>query len=94
MPQHFAVTYSYGPAEEQAKHRPQHRAYLGALVERGCLKASGPFTDEQAPGALLIFEAESPAEVQELLDADPMVTGGAVTGVEIRSWNPVLGTVG
>ncbi|WP_129659725.1 YciI family protein [Rothia halotolerans] len=94
MPQHFAVTYSYGPAEEQAKHRPEHRAYLGALLERGALKVSGPYSDEGSPGALLVFEADSPEEVRALLDDDPMVLGGAVTGVEIRSWNPVLGTVG
>lgn len=94
MAEHFAVLYSYGPAEEQARHRPAHRAYLGQLLEQGHLLVSGPFTDGQDEGALLVFRAESAAEVEELLHQDPMYLNGVVTGMRIRAWNPVLGTVG
>lgn len=91
---HFAVHYSYGPAEEQAKHRGEHRAYLGSLLEKGSLLVSGPYVDEAADGALLIFSAESADEVDSLLRQDPMFVNGVVTSHEIREWNPVLGTVG
>lgn len=90
----FACLYEYGPAEEQAKFRPDHRNYLGTLLEEGKLAASGPFTTGETPGALLIFKAESVAEVEEIIAHDPMNIGGAVLSYEIRQWNPVLGSVG
>ncbi|GGH63199.1 YciI family protein [Rothia aerolata] len=90
----FAVTYVYGPAEEQAKYRPDHRAYLTSQLEAGKLLASGPYVSEERPGALLIFSAESESEVAEILKNDPMNIGGAVLSSEIREWNPVLGSLG
>lgn len=90
----FAVHYSYGPEEQQAQHRPEHRAYLSSLLEQGSLLASGPYTDDSAAGALLIVEAEDSAAVQALLDQDPMMIHGVVTAHEIREWNVVLGSVG
>lgn len=91
MSEHFAVNYLYGPAEEQARHRPEHRAYLSELVDRGLLLASGPFTDQEEPGALLVFRAESAEEVEELTRGDPMHRHGVVREHRIRPWNPVLG---
>ncbi|MDO4917120.1 MAG: YciI family protein [Rothia sp. (in: high G+C Gram-positive bacteria)] len=90
----YACLYEYGPAEEQAKFRPDHRSYLGTLLEEGKLAASGPFTTGGIPGALLIFKAESIAEIEEIIAHDPMNIGGAVLSFEIRQWNPVLGSVG
>lgn len=91
--EHFAVLYSYGPAEAQAAHRPAHRRFLAGLLEQGRLLVSGPFTDG-SDQALLILRAESEEEVAQLLDEDPMRTGGVVTERRIHRWNPVLGTVG
>ena len=54
----FAVTYSYGgPVEVLNEHRPAHRAYLGELAQQGKVMGSGPFTDDGAAGALLVFSA-------------------------------------
>ncbi|MBE8527974.1 hypothetical protein I6G21_06970 [Rothia kristinae] len=91
--EHFAVLYSYGPAEAQAAHRPAHRRFLAGLLDEGKLLVSGPFTDG-SDQALLILRAESEEEVAQLLDEDPMRTGGVVTERRIHRWNPVLGTVG
>lgn len=90
----FAVHYSYGPAEQQAQHRGEHRAYLSTLLEQGSLLASGPYTDGISEAALLIFEAESAEAVQKLLDQDPMMVHGVVRQHQIREWNVVLGSVG
>ena len=90
---YFATEYVYGPAEEQAKHRPAHREYLGSLIEEGKLAASGPYLSGEA-GALLIFIAESEEEVITMIEKDPMRVGGAVLSYDIREWNPVLGKVG
>ena len=91
---YFACTYVYGPAEEQAKFRPAHRAYLGELVEAGQLAASGPFVGEDDPGALLLFIGQSTEEVEELIAHDPMHQGGAVLSYTVREWSPVMGSVG
>lgn len=90
----YAVQYSYGPAEIQAKHRPAHREYLAQLNEQGKLYVSGPLSDGDPAGALLILEAETREELDQLVAADPMHSGGAVTGYTARQWNPVIGTLG
>lgn len=93
MAQLYVVTYSYGPAEDQAVHRPAHRAYLNELLEQGLLKVAGPYTDEGAPGATLVFEADSAEQVEQALAQDPMNTGGAVLGHSIRAWRPSVGAL-
>ena len=91
----FAVTYVYGgPADVLAARRPEHREYLGGLVEQGLLLASGPFDDDGAAGALLVFSAADAAEVERLTDEDPLVRHGVVTERTVRPWKVVLGRVG
>ncbi|MDO4898374.1 MAG: YciI family protein [Rothia sp. (in: high G+C Gram-positive bacteria)] len=90
----YAVEYSYGPAELQAEHRPAHRDYLAKLHEEGRLHAAGAFQDGEPFGALLIFVAENHEELDALIAADPMSTGGVLTGYTVREWNAVIGKVG
>jgi uncharacterized protein YciI len=83
----FIATYDYtGDADAQALVRPRHREYLRGLGPR--LLASGP-TD--APGASLIFEAQSADEVGRLLDEDPYQLEGFIGARRIVGWTPVLG---
>ncbi|WP_115727355.1 YciI family protein [Actinomyces culturomici] len=88
---HFAIFYDYDPTltETMDEVRPLHRAYLTGLKDRGLNVASGPLGDG-APGALLIFEAESADEVAALLDEDPFMKAGVILTRTIRSWNPVI----
>jgi uncharacterized protein YciI len=91
----YAVTYHYVADDEAiSAHRPAHRAYLTALLEAGTLLTAGPTAGRSTPSALLIFEADSVADVEKLLDADPFSLEGIVTGREIYEWNVVLGSVG
>lgn len=89
---YFAVEYVYDPAatETMDRIRPEHRAYLGSLVDRGVNIASGPWVGAGA-GALLLFDCESKEEVRKLLDRDPFWEAGVITERTIRQWNPVLG---
>lgn len=88
----FAVTYSYGgPVEVLNEHRPAHRAYLGELAQQGKVMGSGPFTDDGAAGALLVFSAESAQEVHDILADDPLVVHGAVTEHSVREWSINIG---
>ena len=88
----YAVRYTYVDDQERiAQVRPAHREYLASLVEAGSLRASGPLVGATPPGALLIFQATSDADVYDLLDADPFGQQGVVTAVEVMAWDPVIG---
>ena len=84
---HFVATYAY--TDDTAARdavRPEHRQYLAGLGDR--LVLSGP-TD--ANGAVLVFDADSAAAVEELLDADPFAREGLVASRAVVGWTPVLG---
>ena len=85
----FAAIIEY--AQDKAKIqqvRPVHRQYLATLKERGQLAASGPFTDDS--GALIIYEAGSAEEAEQLLRGDPFHQNGIFLKWQLRPWNPVI----
>jgi len=90
----YAVEYSYGPADLQTLHRPAHREYLAKLHKEGNLHAAGAYPDGEPFGALLIFVADNKEHLDALIAADPMSTGGVLTGYKVREWNAVIGKVG
>jgi uncharacterized protein YciI len=88
----YAVHYTYcADAEAIAAGRPNHREYLRGLVESGQLLASGPLVGLERDQALLIFRADSPAAVEELLSGDPFQRDKLVERHEIVQWNALLG---
>ena len=86
----FAVSYIYSATEYQLNQiRPIHRQWLGVLLEKGQLLASGPMVDN--PEALLIFRSDSASELAMLLDNDPFDIAGFIGSRSIQQWNPVFG---
>lgn len=86
----YAATIEYiSDADKVNAHRPAHRAYLTSLVEKDQLFASGPFDD--APGALIVYEAESAAAAEALLTADPFHAAGVFVRWTIRPWKVIFG---
>ncbi len=71
-----------------AEVRPVHRQYLATLKANGQLVASGPFTDDS--GALIVYEADSPAAAEKLLQGDPFHANGIFLKYVLRPWNPVI----
>ena len=84
----FAVIFSYANSETIAEIRPAHREYLAALKANGKLAASGPFLDNS--GALIIYEADSDEEVQQLISGDPFHKSGIFASYLIRPWVQVF----
>jgi uncharacterized protein YciI len=85
----FAAIIEY--TQDTAKieqFRPVHRRYLHSLKANGQLAVSGPFTD--APGALIVYEAASAEEAEQLLKGDPFHAQGIFVSWVIRPWNPVI----
>ena len=87
----YAVNYFYDSNADVAGIRPDHRAYCAQLVTEGKLLASGPFVDVAQDSALLIFTGETREDVEKLVQADPMHTGGALANYTITQWNTVMG---
>ena len=82
----YAVTYVYTTdTEARDRLRPEHRAFLAG---NDGLLLSGPTDDN---GALLIWEAKSVAEVEEVLDEDPFWTADLISERAVVAWDPVLG---
>jgi uncharacterized protein len=82
----FCVTYEYGDDQDTlATVRPVHRDWLADLPS---LLASGP-TD--ANGAVLIVEGESAAQVEKLMDGDPLAAAGVISHRRVVGWDVVRG---
>ena len=85
----FAAIIEY--TQDRAKiqeARPVHRQYLATLKANGQLAASGPFTDDS--GALIVYEAGSRDEAEQLLRGDPFHHNGVFVSWVLRPWNPVI----
>ena len=91
----YAVTYRYADSPEViAEHRPVHREYIATLLGEGGLIASGRTEGGDTPSALLLFEADSVADVEKLLDPDPFWTLGVIEKREIVEWAVSSGSLG
>lgn len=85
----FAAVIEYIPDKAKiAEVRPIHRQYLTELRDRGQLVASGPFIDDY--GALIIYEAASREEAEQLLQGDPFHKHGIFVRYQLRPWQPAV----
>ena len=89
----FAVEYTYSDstAADRDIHRPDHRAWLGGLVEQDIVRSSGPYVD--GSGALIIFAADNVDALRELLTQDPFAKAGLIESVRATEWKPVMGAL-
>lgn len=81
------IEYSQDKAKI-AEIRPTHRQYLASLRDSGRLAISGPFTDDS--GALIVYEAATAEEAEQLLQGDPFFHHGIFLSYKIRPWNVVM----
>jgi len=87
----YAAIVQYTPdASTIANARPAHRQYLSGLQAQGKLVISGPFADDG--GGLLVYEAETPQQVETMIAEDPFALHGVFVSWEIRPWNVVFVT--
>ncbi len=88
----YVLTYDYVPdvLEKRTPHRAGHLALIKELHAAGKILYAGAF-DPPTDGALFVFRADSPAEVEAFVKRDPYVQNGVVTGHRVRPWNIVVG---
>lgn len=86
----FVILGFDGPDGEAKRklHRPAHLAYLEPLDVKGRVILAGPLTDKT--GSLIVLEAESLEEVRAFTAADPYVTFGVFSRVEIHPFVQVF----
>ena len=79
-------------ADKRMEKRPAHLAYLNGLGARlkigGALLASDHKT---AVGSMIIFEADSEAEVLALLSKDPFSLAGVFESTSVKPWRQGVG---
>ena len=88
----YLLVYERGPAWIEGKpiHEQklgEHVVYIRGLIDNGKVVAGGPFGDES--GGMAIVRAESLAEAEAMLAADPALTNGTFKG-RVRQWTPFL----
>lgn len=88
---HFALLYDV--VDDYVRRRQPFRAEHLALAERfrrdGKLLLAGAF--DPPDGALLVFRADAPAEVEAFVREDPYVRNGLVTAWRVKTWTVVVG---
>ncbi len=75
--------------QRRQPYRAEHLALAEDFHRRGRLLLAGAF--RPADGALLVFRADSAAEVEEFVHRDPYVRNGLVASWRIREWTVVVG---
>nr|WP_324616485.1 YciI family protein [Lusitaniella coriacea] len=66
---------------------PAHIAYVRDLIAKGHKAKSGYWAEYG--GGMLLFEAASPEEAQEIVEADPLIATGCVN-YELHEWRIVV----
>ncbi|GAA3998443.1 YciI family protein [Allokutzneria multivorans] len=86
----FVVQWEYS-ADRDTRYaaRPEHRAHLGALAERGIVLAAGPLADDT--GGIVVFDTSDAEELRGHLAADPYTKAGVIVKTTVTEWNPALG---
>ena len=82
------LTYTYVPemTERRQPHRAAHLAHLKAAFERGLVTLAAAYADP-VDGALILCEAEDPAQIYAWLANDPYNAAGLIRAAAVREIN-------
>ena len=87
----FVVTMSHPDGPGWGEHVLPHVEYLNGLIAAGKLRASGPVVGSTLRAGLLLFTAETRAELDALIAADPFAREGLIEELTVTEWNPLFG---
>ncbi|MGF1521919.1 MAG: YciI family protein [Leptolyngbyaceae cyanobacterium] len=65
------------------KHVPAHTAYVKELIQKGHQARTGYWAERG--GGMLLFQAQSKAEAEAIVQADPLIKNGCVD-YELHEW--------
>ena len=76
--------------ERRGEFRDEHLGLARAAHERGELVLAGAWADP-ADGALLVWNVDDRAVVEQFAEQDPYVRNGLVRSWQVREWTVVIG---
>ncbi len=82
------MSNSLVPKQEFDRYIPTHKAYVQNLIDRGHHTKTG-YWGEHGDG-MMLFKADSLAEAEQLVAADPLVKNHCVT-YQLHEWCIVTG---
>jgi uncharacterized protein YciI len=88
MPWFVKIETGIVPKSEFDRHIPAHKAYVQDSIDRGHQTKTGYWAERG--GGMMLFQAASLAEAQQLVDADPLVQNHCVS-YQLHEWCIVLG---
>ncbi|MFN0146261.1 MAG: YciI-like protein [Dehalococcoidia bacterium] len=88
----YLLLYDYVPdiLARREPHRPAHLDALRALHARGAVMMAGAAGDP-VDSAVIVFDCDSPATVEQFARADPYVLNGLVTAWRVKPWTLAVG---
>ena len=88
----FALVYSYtDDVDLVATHRPEHRAYLQGLFDKGQLLVAGPLGRPGPARGLLVLDVDSEDDVRRIAEVDPFTAHDVVIDYSVGSWTLSFG---
>ena len=85
----FAASIEYTTDKSRILEcRPPHRDYIQGLKAAGKVALAGPLVDDS--GGLIVYEAQTAEEVEDLIREDPFAKGGVFVSWKILPWNLIL----
>jgi uncharacterized protein YciI len=88
MPWFVKIETGIVPKQEFDLYIPAHKAYVQDLIDRGHQATTGYWGERG--GGMMLFQADSLAEAEQLVAADPLVKNHCVT-YQLHEWRIVMG---
>lgn len=90
------ATDTPGTLDQRLESRPSHVARLKQLMAEERLLIAGPSPHEDGTGAMLgstiIAQFNNLADAKQWASEDPYILSGVYQTVEVRAFNPVIGS--
>ncbi|MBV9174825.1 MAG: hypothetical protein JOZ81_32585 [Chloroflexi bacterium] len=85
------LTYAYAPdmTERRTPHREAHLEHLRQAKSQGLVLLAGAFADP-VDGALLVCQADGPADVYAWVARDPYNKAGLIQSASVREINVAI----
>jgi uncharacterized protein YciI len=83
-----------GALQTRLDTRPVHLDHLNSLGKKLVFAGALLDADEKPEGSIVIFEADSLQEAEQMAAGDPFVSAGVFASYEVKRWRVAINTTG
>ena len=83
-----------GALDKRLETRPVHLEHLNSLGKKLVFAGALLDAEEKPEGSIVVFEAESLEEAEQMAAADPFVAAGVFASYEVKRWRIAINTTG